>query len=150
MLDANQHSMTLNLETLVAAMDEVLQEHHESNPKHSNPYEQQCYVASAALKKFFGRGVLTLYRTHDFKNQYHWWVETKDGKVIDMTAQQYELVGAPVPSRSEAYEKRQKQSYLGFASYRKRMEVLMNLLATKVAGMSADEFMNSDLYPVSI
>ena len=137
------------LETLIKAMDEALHVVHEHSPRADNPYEGNCYVASAALKKFFGRGVLMLYRTMDCNKQYHWWVETKDGRVIDLTAQQYELKELPVPSRSEAYEFREKQSYMKYASYKKRSQKLMDYVAHRIAGVPYDELMQSSIFPIA-
>jgi hypothetical protein len=117
---------------MCALIDEVLNELHQIKPRGSNPYEGQCYVASATLKKFFER-TLVLYRTKDHTNQFHWWVETKDGQVIDLTAKQYELIGAPVPSIGAAAKFKQKQSYMSFASYKKRVAELQSLVEEKLS-----------------
>ena len=135
------------LETLTKAMDEALHVVHEHSPRGSNPYEGNCYVASRTLKKFFGRGVLMLYRTMDCNKQYHWWVETKDGRVIDLTAQQYELKGLPVPSRSEAYKFREKQSYMKYASYKRRSQELMDY-NHRIAGVSYESLMKFSIFPI--
>ena len=123
--------MPHTLDAICDLIDQALHELHQSNPRGDNPYADQCYVASATLKKFFGRA-LVLYRTKDHTDRYHWWVETKDGQVIDLTAKQYELIGKPVPSISSAYEKREKQYPMGFRSYRKRVEELHALVQLKL------------------
>ena len=125
-------AMTYDLETICSLIDEALHDLHQTKPRGDNPYHDQCYIASATLKKFFGRA-LVLYRTKDHTKRNHWWVETKDGRVIDLTAKQYELIGKPVPSNSAAYELREKQYPMGFASYRPRIEELKSLVEQKLA-----------------
>ena len=127
-----EHQMTYELGTICSLIDEALNDLHQTKPRGSNPYEGQCYVASATLKKFFGRALM-LYRTKDHTNQYHWWVETKDGQVIDLTGKQYELIGVPVPSTDEAATFKEKQSYLSFDSYKKRVAELQSLVEQKLA-----------------
>ena len=127
-----KHEMTYELGTICSFIDQALNDLHQTKPIGSNPYEGQCYIASATLKKFFGRSLM-LYRTKDHTNQYHWWVETKEGQVIDLTGKQYELIGEPVPSIDEAAEFKEKQSYLSFASYKKRVAELQSLVEQKLA-----------------
>jgi len=71
---------------------------------------------------------LTFYKTLDHANVWHWWVETHDNEIIDLTSQQYELIGAPVPSLSAAASDKQKAKKLGFSSYRKRVAVLKEIV----------------------
>jgi len=130
-----KHTMTYELGTICSLIDEALNDLHQTKPRGSNPYEGQCYIASATLKKFFGRDLM-LYRTKDHTNQYHWWVETKEGQVIDLTGKQYELIGVPVPSIDETATFKEKQSYLGFASYKKRVAELQSLVEQKLAGIA--------------
>ena len=127
-----KHAMTYELGTICSLIDEALHDLHQTKPRGANPYEGQCYIASATPKKFFGRSLM-LYRTKDHTNQYHWWVETKEGQVIDLTGKQYELIGAPVPSIDEVSEFKEKQSYLSFASYKKRVAELQLLVEQKLA-----------------
>lgn len=124
--------MSYELGTICSLIDDALNELHQTKPRGSNPYEGQCYIASATLKKFFGRALM-LYRTKDHTDQYHWWVETKDCQVIDLTGKQYELIGAPVPSISAAATFKEKKSYLSFASYKKRVAELQLLVEKKLA-----------------
>lgn len=126
-----QQEMTYELGTICSLIDQALNELHQTKPRGSNPYEGQCYIASATLKKFFGRALM-LYRTKDHTDQYHWWVETKDGQVIDLTGKQYELIGAPVPSITASVSSKEKQSYLSFASYKKRVAELQSLVECKL------------------
>ena len=100
-------------------IDQVLQE---MNPE--DPYAGQCYVASAALKKLVGRE-LVLYRTRDHQERFHWWLETKDGQVIDLTSKQYTEHGHPVPSDEPMNQNKEKRSYMSFDSYRKRVDVVL-------------------------
>jgi len=127
--------MTLPLGTVCFHIIESLKELHQTKPRGSNPYEGQCYIASATLKKFFGRS-LSLYRTKDHTGQYHWWIETKDGKVIDLTGMQYKLRGLPVPSIGEAARFKQKQSYLSYSSYKKRVAELQALVEKKLQAVA--------------
>jgi len=128
-----KHSIT----TICTLIDEALHELHQVKPRGDNPYEGQCYIASATLKKFFGRSLM-LYRAKDHKDRYHWWVETKDGQVIDLTKKQYQITGHPIPSDGENAVHKQKQSFLNFASYKKRIEVLTTLVEQKLVEKVTD------------
>ena len=55
------------------------------NSNKKNPYEGMCYVASVVLKKLVGRKVI-LWKVKDHNGQFHWWCETPDGEVIDLTS----------------------------------------------------------------
>ena len=127
--------MTYDLETICSLIDEALHDLHQTKPRGDNPYYDQCYIASATLKKFFGRALM-LYRTKDHTDRYHWWIETKDGQVIDLTAKQYELIGKPVPSFGATATLKEKNSYLSFASYKKRVAELQSLVEQKLAGIA--------------
>jgi len=127
--------MSYDLGTICSLIDQALNELHQTKPRGSNPYEGQCYIASATLKKFFGRALM-LYRTKDHTNQYHWWIETKDGQVIDLTGKQYELIGVPVPSISASATSKERHYGLGYASYKKRVAELQSLVEQKLAGIA--------------
>ena len=124
--------MNHSLSLLCALIDDALHDLYQVKPRGSNPYEGQCYVASATLKKFFGRSLM-LYRTKDHRDRYHWWIETKEGQVIDLTMQQYILTGHPVPSDAENAVNKEKQYYLNFSSYKKRIEELTAFVNQKLS-----------------
>ena len=54
------------------------------------------YVASVVLKNLVGVKVI-LWKVKDQNRQFHWWCETKDGEVIDLTSKQYSLNKIGVP-----------------------------------------------------
>ncbi len=56
--------------------------------------------------------------------------------MIDLTSKQYELIGAPVPSIDEDAKLKEKQSYLSFASYKKRVAELQSLVEQKLAAIA--------------
>ena len=45
---------------------------------------------------------IILWKVKDHNGVWHWWCETPDGEVIDLTKDQYELNNNPVPSSSRA------------------------------------------------
>ena len=73
-----------------------------------------CHTASACLQKIFGTKELKLYRAQDWCDIWHWWAVDTNGKIIDLTANQYREWGKEPP-----YKRGQKASMLGF-SYRTR------------------------------
>lgn len=127
-------TLTYSLGTICFLIDEALNDLHHSKPRGSNPYEGQCYIASRTLKNYFGRK-LTLFRAKDHSDQYHWWVETKEGEVIDLTGKQYEAIGAPVPSISAAATVKEKHYGLGYPSYKKRVAELESLVDQKLQAL---------------
>ena len=55
----------------------------------SNPMFGHCHTASGCLQKVFGTKTIKLYRALDDEGIWHWWVIDKEGKLIDLTADQY-------------------------------------------------------------
>ena len=53
--------------------------------------------------------------------------------MIDLTGKQYELIGELVPSIDAPAEFKEKQSYLSFASYKKRVAELQSLVEQKLS-----------------
>ena len=85
----------------------------------TNPMFGHCHTASACLQKVFGTKTLKLYRAQDHNDIWHWWCVDVDGKLIDLTADQYYSVGQEPP-----YENGEKASMLGFAYRTRTLELL--------------------------
>jgi hypothetical protein len=56
----------------------------------TNPLYGHCHTASGCLYRIFGSENLSLYRAVDPYGVYHWWCVDRAGRVIDLTAGQYE------------------------------------------------------------
>ena len=92
----------------------------------TNPMFGHCHTASACLQRLFGTENIKLYRGLDEEGIWHWWAVTKEGKKIDLTADQYYSQGRVPP-----YVSGTKASMLGF-DYRKRVYKLMELVKEKL------------------
>ena len=92
----------------------------------TNPMFGHCHTASACLQRLFGTENIKLYRALDEEGIWHWWAVTKEGKKIDLTADQYYSQGRVPP-----YVSGTKASMLGF-DYRKRVYKLMELVKDKL------------------
>tara|TARA_B100000282_G_scaffold289174_1_gene258637 strand:- start:612 stop:995 length:384 start_codon:yes stop_codon:yes gene_type:complete len=92
-----------------------------------NPYEGMCYVASVVLKRLVGRKVI-LWKVRDHNNQFHWWCETPDGEIIDLTSKQYSLNSLPVPSLGRASRLKEQGRQMTFKSYQKRIKELLDIV----------------------
>lgn len=92
----------------------------------TNPMFGHCHTASACLQRLFGTANIKLYRALDEEGIWHWWAVTKEGKKIDLTADQYYSQGRVPP-----YVSGTKASMLGF-DYRKRAYKLMELIQEKL------------------
>ena len=79
-----------------------------------------CHNASGCLYKLFGCANIHLYRALDDWNIWHWWVQDREGKVIDITSFQYDA-----GYTDRLYEKGQKAGILGF-EYKKRISALLD------------------------
>ena len=84
-----------------------------------NPLKGECYVASAFLYDLVGGKNVSLYKTLDCNNQYHWCIKDIRGEIFDITGEQYSLEGMPIPSFSNGTDI--KSYKLGFSSYKKRV-----------------------------
>lgn len=84
---------------------------------HGNPTFGHCHTASGCLYKIFGPKNLHMYRGFDGEI-WHWWVQDKSGKIIDLTADQYLSKG-----RTPPYTVGEKAGILGF-EYKKRVNLL--------------------------
>jgi hypothetical protein len=92
----------------------------------TNPMFGHCHTASACLQRLFGTANIKLYRGLDEEGIWHWWAVTKEGKKIDLTADQYYSQGRVPP-----YVSGTKASMLGF-DYRKRTYKLLELIQAKL------------------
>jgi hypothetical protein len=73
-----------------------------------------CHNASCCLRKVFGSENIKLYRALDDEDIYHWWAVDLNGKLIDLTIDQYLSKG-----RTPPHDKGEPASPLGF-EYKKR------------------------------
>lgn len=92
----------------------------------TNPMFGHCHTASACLQRLFGTQNIKLYRGLDEEGIWHWWAVTKEGKKIDLTADQYYSQGRVPP-----YVNGTKASMLGF-DYRKRTYKLLELIQNQL------------------
>lgn len=86
-----------------------------------------CHNVAGCLYKIFGSKQLEMYRGFDGEI-YHWWVQDKNGKIIDLTSEQYTSVGKLPP-----HDKAEKAGLLGF-EYKKRVLKLYNRVTTELSG----------------
>ena len=109
---------------VVAALQEFYEQGDKSN---KNPYEGMSYVASVVLKNLLG-GKVILWKVKDQNRQFHWWCETKDGEVIDLTSKQYSLNNIGVPSSGMAARLKEQGRRTGFATHKKKEEHVMAII----------------------
>lgn len=124
------------LDKQARSVEDALIKFHQRDQKKNNPYEGMCYCASVCMKKLAGRDVI-LWKTRDHNNQFHWWCETKDGEVIDLTKQQYELNNISVPSSGQAASLKEQGRRMSFASYKKKEERMMEIIEELKKGQSS-------------
>ena len=106
----------------------ALQEFYEQGDKSTkNPYEGMSYVASVVLKNLLG-GKVILWKVKDQNRQFHWWCETKDGEVIDLTSKQYSLNNIGVPSSGMAAKLKEQGRRTGFPIQKKIEEQMMAII----------------------
>ncbi len=121
------YSKDPELEVASQLVDQALLEYHSRHPDNENAYKGMCYVASVVLKNLVGRKVI-LWKVKDHNRQFHWWCETKDGEVIDLTKQQYELCNVGVPSSGMSARMKEQGRRMGFASYKKKEDEMMEII----------------------
>ena len=93
----------------------------------SNPTFGHCHNSAGCLYKIFGSKQLSMYRGFDGEI-YHWWVQDKEGKIIDLTSEQYTSIGKVPP-----YDKAEKAGLLGF-EYKKRVLKLHDRVVNELSG----------------
>lgn len=91
----------------------------------NNPTFGHCHTASGCLYKIFGPKALHMHRGFDGEI-YHWWVVDRNGKIIDLTSEQYTSIGKVPP-----YENGEKSGMLGF-DYRKRVFKLLDKVTSEL------------------
>lgn len=92
----------------------------------SNPMFGHCHNASGCLQKIFGTKNIKLYRALDDEGIYHWWAVDLNGKLIDLTSEQYTSTGRTPPHGAGT-----KSSILGF-DYRKRVNRLLEKVTNEL------------------
>ena len=86
-----------------------------------------CHNSAGCLYKIFGPKAVNMYRGFDGEI-YHWWVQDKEGKIIDLTSEQYTSIGKVPP-----YDKAEKAGLLGF-EYKKRVLKLHDRVVNELSG----------------
>ena len=86
-----------------------------------------CHNSAGCLYKIFGPKAVNMYRGFDGEI-YHWWVQDKAGKIIDLTADQYYSKGRVPP-----YDKAEKAGMLGF-EYKNRVKELYRRVTIELSG----------------
>ena len=123
-----KYSKDPEIEQASLLVDAALKEFYdEGKKKTANPYEGMCYVASVVLKNLVKTKVI-LWKVKDQNRQFHWWCETKDGEVIDLTSKQYSLNNIGVPSSGMAAKLKEQGRRMSFASYKKKEDRLMEII----------------------
>jgi len=91
-----------------------------------NPMYGHCYIASEALFHLNGGKAsgLSIKRARDDFGISHWWLESDDGEILDLTADQYKVFGFDPP-----YSKGVKTGFLT-KEPSKRAKLLMSRVLT--------------------
>ena len=122
------YSQDPEIEAASSLVVAALKEFYEQGDKNTkNPYEGMSYVASVVLKNLVGVKVI-LWKVKDQNRQFHWWCETKDGEVIDLTSKQYSLNNIGVPSSGMAARLKEQGRRTGFATQKKKEEQMMAII----------------------
>lgn len=93
----------------------------------TNPMFGHCHTASACLQKIFGSKNIKLYRALDQWGVWHWWAIDLNGKLIDLTVDQYLSLNREPPHASG-----EKASMLGF-EYRNRVLELLGRVTKELS-----------------
>ena len=109
---------------VIAALQKFYEQGDQST---KNPYEGMSYVASVVLKNLVA-GKVILWKVKDQNRQFHWWCETKNGEVIDLTSKQYSLNNIDVPSSGIAARLKEQGRRTGFATDKKKEEQIMAII----------------------
>jgi hypothetical protein len=92
-----------------------------------NPMFGHCHTSSACLQKIFGSKNIKLWRGLDDEGIWHWWAVDVNGKLIDITADQYTS-----QDRKPPYDVGEKSSMLGF-DYRTRTMTLLDRVTKELS-----------------
>ncbi len=85
----------------------------------TNPMFGHCHTTSSCLQKIFSSSSLTLRRSKDMNDIWHWWAVDNTNKIIDLTSDQYYSIGKEPP-----YEDGVKTTQLGWGYRTRTMELL--------------------------
>lgn len=119
MIDYNDDNLKLVIKIIEKNLTPDLLPKKWTERNSTNPMFGHCHTASACLQKVFGTKNIKLWRGLDDENIWHWWAVDLNGKLIDITADQYTS-----QDRVPPYDKGQKSSMLGF-DYRIRTLTLL-------------------------
>jgi len=99
----------------------------------NNPMYGHCYVATEALyclmNKFSLTDTFKPFQAKDENNVSHWWLQSQDGVIIDITASQYTSVGKTPP-----YSNGKSRSFM-YPSPSKRSRNVMEAVLKKVVDL---------------
>ena len=122
------YSQDPEIEAASSLVVAALQEFYEQSDKSTkNPYEGMSYIASVVLKNLVA-GKVILWKVKDQNRQFHWWCETKNGEVIDLTSKQYSLNNIGVPSSGMAAKLKEQGRRTGFPIQKKIEEQMMAII----------------------
>tara|TARA_B100000579_G_scaffold32780_1_gene22907 strand:- start:429 stop:821 length:393 start_codon:yes stop_codon:yes gene_type:complete len=122
------YSQDPEIEAASSLVIAALQEFYEQSDKSTkNPYEGMSYIASVVLKNLV-TGKAILWKVKDQNRKFHWWCETKNDEVIDLTSKQYSLNNIGVPSSGIAATLKEQGRRTGFATQKKKEEQMMAII----------------------
>lgn len=119
MIEYNEENLKIVSEAILANLTPDLLPKKWVETNKTNPMFGHCHTASACLQKVFGTKNIKLYRALDQWGVWHWWCVDKDGKLIDLTVDQYLSIGREPPHKDG-----QKASMLGFEYRTRTLELL--------------------------
>lgn len=97
-----------------------------------NPTFGHCHTASICLQRVFSTKYIKPHRAMDEEGIWHWWVIDINGKIIDLTAEQYAFDDKKLP-----YDEGSKASSLGF-KYRERVDILFDRVKEELICQKAE------------
>lgn len=118
-MEYNEENLKLVSDTILKNLTPDLLPKKWLETNRTNPMFGHCHTASACLQKIFGGKNIKLYRALDQWGVWHWWCIDKEGKLIDLTVDQYLSIGREPPHKDG-----QKASMLGFEYRTRTLELL--------------------------
>lgn len=118
-MEYNEENLKLVSDTILKNLTPDLLPKKWLETNRTNPMFGHCHTASACLQKIFGGKNIKLYRALDQWGVWHWWCVDKEGKLIDLTVDQYLSIGREPPHKDG-----QKASMLGFEYRTRTLELL--------------------------
>jgi hypothetical protein len=116
-MEYNEHNLKLVSEAILRNLSTDLLPKSWVDKNGRNIMFGHCHNSAGCLYKIFGPKNVTMYRGFDGEI-YHWWVQDKEGKIIDLTSDQYYS-----KNRIPPYDKAEKAGMLGFG-YKQRVNKL--------------------------